>query len=61
MTADVLVIPEARVHDGAKDAPLPITIVHAACRDVFRLGVTDLTLILCDYLFRKNQHKLTSF
>ena len=45
MTADVLVTLLARTQDGPRGASLPIIMVQAASFDVFRLTVTERTLM----------------
>ena len=47
MTAEVDVIEDPLTQVGPTGQSLPITIVHAASRDVLLFGVTERTLIRC--------------
>ena len=58
MTADVDEIFEARTWLGQRGGSLPIIIVQAASLEVLRFGVTDRTLIRCNW---KKAFAVTNF
>lgn len=53
MTADVEVMEEALTLVGPRGASLPMTIVHAASREVRRFGVTERTLMRCNCRWKR--------